>query len=165
MYIVHKIVNELTKFVSLNWAPFSCYNLWNSSRPVSGIRICSTDPDSHQIVCIHNIAWSTRRIPVKFSVSDPDSPSPDPHPAFFDQKLQFTYLSLGLHKGSPSYRKSLQPSPQENIQCFRTWNFLTFLFLWVIFALLDPDPDSKSGSIDPIESAAFYILVNKIQIP
>ncbi len=29
---------------------------------------------------------------------------------FFDQKLQFT--SLGLHKGRPSYRSSLQPSKE-----------------------------------------------------
>ncbi len=29
--------------------------------------------------------------------------------------------------------------------------YLLFLFLWVIFALLDPDPDSESGSIDLIE--------------
>jgi hypothetical protein len=31
-----------------------------------------------------------------------------------------------------------------------------FYFLWVIFALLDPDPDSEygSGSTDPIESGS-----------
>jgi hypothetical protein len=29
-----------------------------------------------------------------------------------------------------------------------------FLLLWVIFALLDPDPDSESGSTDPIESGS-----------
>ena len=31
-----------------------------------------------------------------------------------------------------------------------------FLLLWVIFALLDPDPDSEygSGSTDPIESVS-----------
>ncbi len=35
----------------------------------------------------------------------------------------------------------LQPS-KENIQNFKTWNYFTFLyFLWVIFALLDPNPD------------------------
>ncbi len=37
------------------------------------------------------------------------------------------YFSLGLHKGRPSYRGSLHYP-----------NFS--LFLWVIFALLDPDP-------------------------
>jgi hypothetical protein len=30
-----------------------------------------------------------------------------------------TYLSIGLHKGRPSYRRSLQPS-KENIQHFKT---------------------------------------------
>ncbi len=36
-------------------------------------------------------------------------------------------------------------SLKENIQHFKTWNFLFFLFLWIIFALLDPDPESGSG--------------------
>jgi hypothetical protein len=56
---------------------------------------------------------------------------------------------LGLHKVCPSYRRSLQLI-KEAIQHFKTW---IFLFLWVIFALLDPDPDSeyRSGSIGPIE--------------
>ncbi len=31
---------------------------------------------------------------------------------------------------------------------------LKFLLLWVIFGLLDPDPDSESGSADPIESGS-----------
>ncbi len=39
------------------------------------------------------------------------------------------YLSLGLSKGRPSYRRSLQLS-KENIQQFKTWNFFTF-FLFV----------------------------------
>ncbi len=43
-------------------------------------------------------------------------------------------------KGHPSYRRSLQPS-KENIQHFKKRNLLTFYqFLWVVFALLDPDP-------------------------
>jgi hypothetical protein len=37
---------------------------------------------------------------------------------FFDQKLPI-YLSLGLHKGFPSYRRSLQPT-KEDIQHFIT---------------------------------------------
>jgi hypothetical protein len=65
------------------------------------------------------------------------------------------YLSLGLHKVYPSYRRSLQLS-KEAFQLFKTWTFTNFfLLLWVIFALLDPDPDSEygsgSGSTDPIE--------------
>jgi hypothetical protein len=71
-------------------------------------------------------------------------------------KLNFSkiaiYLSLGLHKGHPSYRKSLQPSTKENIQHLKKLNLLTFLFLRVIFAPLDLDPDCETGSRDPIES-------------
>ncbi len=93
--------------------------------------------------------------------------NPDPDPiriqGFNDQKLKKNYswkkikfifpktaiyLSLGLHKVCPSYRRSLQLS-KEAIQHFKTWTFTNFfLLLWVIFALLDPnpDPDSESGS-------------------
>ncbi len=64
-------------------------------------------------------------------------------------------LSLGLHKGRPSYRRSLPPS-KENIQHFKKLNLLTFLFLCVMFSFLEPDPDSesRSGSRDPIESGS-----------
>jgi hypothetical protein len=56
---------------------------------------------------------------------------------FFGSKTTI-YLSLGLHKGRPSYRRSLQLS-KENIQ--QNMKFLNFFLLfWVIFALLDPDP-------------------------
>jgi hypothetical protein len=44
---------------------------------------------------------------------------------FFLSKIAI-YLSLGLHKGRPSYRRSLQPS-KEN-QHLKTWNFFTFLY-------------------------------------
>ncbi len=65
------------------------------------------------------------------------------------------YLSLGLHKVCPSYRRSLQFT-KEAIQHFKTWTFTNYcLLLWVIFSLLDPDPDSEywsgSGSTSPIE--------------
>ncbi len=65
------------------------------------------------------------------------------------------YLSLGLHKVCPSYRRRLQFS-KEAIQHFKTWTLTNYcLLLWVIFALLDPDPDPDSeygsGSTDPIE--------------
>jgi hypothetical protein len=81
------------------------------------------------------------------SVSDPYSFDTDPDPAFRlntdpdpdpiriqsfdDQKWEnlnifssktTIYLSLGLHKGRLSYRRSLQPS-KENIQHFKTWYF------------------------------------------
>ncbi len=59
---------------------------------------------------------------------------PDPFPGFDDQNMKkltaeknyflggfktTIYLSLGLHKGFSSYRRSLQPS-KENIQDFKT---------------------------------------------
>ncbi len=74
---------------------------------------------------------------------------------FFGSKTAI-YLSLGLHKVCPSYRRSLQLS-KEAIQHFKTWTFTTFfLLLWVIFVLLDPDPNpgSESGSTDPIKSGS-----------
>jgi hypothetical protein len=50
------------------------------------------------------------------------------------------FLSPGLLKGSPSYRRNLQPS-KKNIQHSKRWKFLNhFLFFWVIFALREPDP-------------------------
>ncbi len=60
---------------------------------------------------------------------------------FFYQKIQFTYPEASVNDVSPQ-RKN--PAPQ-------IWNFLVLsLFLWVIFALLDPDsgPGSwyESGS-------------------
>ncbi len=61
------------------------------------------------------------------------------------------YLSLGLDKGRPRYRRSLQPSKQK-IQHLKKINF--FLFWWAIFALLDPDRESGYGSRDPIESGS-----------
>jgi hypothetical protein len=49
---------------------------------------------------------------------------------FFDQKLQLQYLSPGLHKEHPSYRRSLQPS-KENIQHFKKLNILIFFLFFV----------------------------------
>jgi hypothetical protein len=117
----------------------------------------------------------------RISVSDPYSFDPDHNPAFeaenrsrsralmtkswgkiysgkkvmfFDKKLHY-YLSLGLHKGCPSYRRSLKRE-HPALQNIKFLNF--FLFLWVIFALLDPDPDFESGSVygfeDLIESGS-----------
>ncbi len=45
---------------------------------------------------------------------------------FFWSKIAI-YWSLGLHKGPPSYKRSLQLS-KGNIQHFETWNFLTFSY-------------------------------------
>ncbi len=63
-------------------------------------------------------------------------------------------IPLGLHKECSSYRRSLQLS-KEAIPTLQNMNFSKFfLLLWLIFALLDPDPDAESGDTDPIESGA-----------
>ncbi len=54
------------------------------------------------------------------------------------------YLSLGFHKGRPSYKRSFIKREHPAIQNMKFLNFV--LLLWVIFALLDPDPDSEYGS-------------------
>jgi hypothetical protein len=74
---------------------------------------------------------------------------------FFKSKTTIS-LSLGLHKGRPSYKRSLQLS-KENIQHLKTWNlkkFSTFVghfctfgpfltsYIWIRIPNSDPDlPD------------------------
>ncbi len=66
-------------------------------------------------------------------------------------------LSLGLHKGRPNYRRSLQLS-KENIQHFKTWNFLIFFYFcgsflpaWIRIPNTDPNPDPLTWlNPDPI---------------
>jgi len=68
---------------------------------------------------------------------------------FFDQKLQLVYLSLFLHKGRPSYRKSLQLSKKH--PALQKMKFIKFFSFFVgYFALLDPDTDPGTPLIlDP----------------
>ncbi len=89
---------------------------------------------------------------VLYSVADPDQLNPEPDPAiqvnrdsdprlwwpkmlkkiqlellyeiFFWLKIAI-YLSLGLHKGRPSYKRGFQSS-EEHIQHFKKWNLLSF---------------------------------------
>ncbi len=91
--------------------------------------------------------------------------NPDPDPGFWwpniEKSIQLKKITffkienyniptvfLGLHKGRPSYRRSLQPI-KENILHLKTWKFLIFLYFCVICALLDPDP-LTSLNPDPI---------------
>ncbi len=75
--------------------------------------------------------------------------SPDPDPAeknielFLIKKLQFTYYPQDFIKDIQSCRKKPSALKREHpaLQKFKT--FISSLFLWVIFALLDPDPDLK----------------------
>ncbi len=86
----------------------------------------------------------------------------DPDPAFWWPKIEkylqlgkmwfflsntAISLSLGFHKGRPSYRRSLQPS-KGNIQHFKTWNF------WIFFYFVGHFCTPGSGSTDPIESGS-----------
>ncbi len=97
----------------------------------------------------------------------------DPDPGFMtknwkkitaEKKIKFLfwsktsiYLSLGLHKEYSSYRRSLQL--KRGYPTLQNINFYFFPPTFVvIFALLDPDPDSESGSKDPIESGSATLL-------
>ncbi len=66
----------------------------------------------------------------------------------FSKNLQL--LILGLYKGRSSYRRSLPPARKEHraLQNMKSLNFL--IFLWVIFALPDPDPLTRLNP-DPIQ--------------
>ncbi len=49
---------------------------------------------------------------------------------FITKNYNLPYLSLGLHRERPGYKRNLQFS-KENIQHFKTWNFLIcFYFSW-----------------------------------
>jgi hypothetical protein len=61
-----------------------------------------------------------------------------------ESRVLMSNLSLGLNKGRTSYRRSLEPS-KENIQpALQNMKIIYFfLYLWVIFAHLDPDPATQ----------------------
>jgi hypothetical protein len=86
--------------------------------------------------------------------------NPDPNPGFwwpkigkncsckkmwyyFDQKLQFTYPKASV-RDIQAIGETFSPQKRTSSN----------YFLWVIFALLDADPDSESGYTDPIESGS-----------
>jgi hypothetical protein len=65
---------------------------------------------------------------------------------FFGSKTTID-LSLGFFKGRPNYRRSLQLS-KENIQHFKTLNFLIFFYFygsflpsWIRIRIPNTDPD------------------------
>jgi hypothetical protein len=73
--------------------------------------------------------------------------------SLFLSKTTF-YLSLGLHKRTPSYRGRTSALKRE-YPALQNMKFLFFLFCGSL-ALLDPDPDSESGygSTDLLESGS-----------
>ncbi len=91
---------------------------------------------------LHRENWTINQgFGIRNTDTDQD-PDPDPirirNQGFYDKKFKqiyswkkifgiktTVYLSLDLRKGRPSYKKRLQLS-KENIQHFKTWNFLIF---------------------------------------
>jgi hypothetical protein len=55
----------------------------------------------------------------------------------------------------------LIPRPREH-PALQTMEFTIFIFLWVIFAVLDPDQDSESGFTDLIESGSETLVPNTV---
>ena len=85
-------------------------------------------------------------------------------------QLEKIYLFLGLHKGRPSCRKSLQPS-KGNIPALKVMNLLNFTYFsgsflssWIRIANLDPaqrtpmNPDTGYGSTILVESCFIWHL-------
>ncbi len=84
-------------------------------------------------------------------VSDPHwfNADPDPDPAFF--------LIADPDSGSGS--KVWWSKIEKNIQHFKRWKFCPFSIFWVIFALLDPDPDPTAQiNADPCGSGSETLL-------
>jgi hypothetical protein len=71
---------------------------------------------------------------------------------FIYQKLQFTYRKASI-KNVQVTEEAFHSQMRTSINTKHEIS-LYFLLLWVIFALLDPDPDSESRSNDPIESGS-----------
>jgi hypothetical protein len=65
---------------------------------------------------------------------------------FLDQKLQFTYPWASI-KDAQATGKAFRP-PKRTSSTSKHENSVLFLFLWVIFALLDPDPGTQINA-DP----------------
>ncbi len=82
------------------------------------------------------------------------------------KKLKFVwskiaiYLSIGLYKGRPSYRRSLQHLEREH-PAPENMKFLNFLYFCGSFARWDPVPDSESGSTDLIESGSEMLIFRR----
>jgi hypothetical protein len=74
------------------------------------------------------------------------------------------YLSLGLQKGCPNYKRSLQLL-EEKHPALQIIKFLKFFYFCGSFLPLDPDPDSEygSGSTDPIESGSGTLISNSLK--
>ncbi len=72
--------------------------------------------------------------------------------SLFDQKLQFTY-PLASIKGVQAIGEAFSPQKGTSVPALQNMKFLNFfLFLWVIFALLDLDLDPLTWlNPDPVQ--------------
>jgi hypothetical protein len=70
---------------------------------------------------------------------------------FLDRKLQFTYLYL--HKGRTLATGEAFSSKREHPTLQNMKILYFFRYLWVIFVLLDPDPDPSTQLM--LESASY----------
>ncbi len=97
-----------------------CGSLLLTSRSGSGSCSCMPEPTSRGPMCFPKRVKQSSRISLTLCV----------FPSVLWIRIHFfkiaIYLSLGLRKGRPSYRRSLQPS-KENIQHLK-WNILTFFY-------------------------------------
>jgi hypothetical protein len=90
--------------------------------------------------------------------TDPDpafqvNPDADRIRIFFWSKIVI-YLSLGLLKRTSKLQEKPSALKREHSALLKNMKFINFfLFLWVVFALLNPDTDldCKSGSRDLTE--------------
>jgi hypothetical protein len=83
---------------------------------------------------------------------------------FFDQKIAI-FLSLRLFKGRPQEKPSALKREHPALQKIKFFTF--FLFLWIIFALLNPDPTVQinadpcgSGSETPSKNPRIWTLAH-----
>jgi hypothetical protein len=81
---------------------------------------------------------------------------------FFGSKIAI-YLFLGLHKGSTRYKRAFSPQKRTS-SASEHENSLLLLYLWVIFALLDPDSATQIKA-DPCGSGGSTTLALRENIP
>ncbi len=134
-------------------AGYSSGACWDPTRPTA---LCPPTASGSWIQLVRSGTTFTKVVDPHWFNADLDPvPNPGNREKIYSCKFFFKmfgskiaiYLSLGLHKGGTSYRRRLQLS-KENIENFKTWKFLTFFYICVIFALLDPDPGTRINA-DP----------------
>jgi hypothetical protein len=75
---------------------------------------------------------------------------------FLDQKLQFTYPQASIKNAQAQEKPSALKREHLVLKNMKILDF--FLFLWVIFALLDPDPATQINA-DPCGSGSETLIL------